>query len=216
MIKNWAIVFLISSLLSALGLAQEHAPTSGSTPPQQQAPAEAASHGAHDSGDKHNGESGDPMIWWKWANFGILALALGYLASQHLPAFFAGRTAEIQKDLAEARQMKVDSDRKAAEMEQRMAKLGAEIENLRANSKAEIAAEGQRIAKETEASLAKLQTAAENEIESMTKAAKHELKTYSVQLAVDMAGERIRNRSGMEANLFNRFVSDLEKKGANN
>lgn len=207
--KNWAIVFVISALLAALGLAQEHPPAS--TP----AGAETAPHGeAHGAEAKHS--EGDPMIWWKWANFGLLALGLGYLASQHLPAFFTGRTAEIQKDIAAARKMKADSDAKAAQMEQRMAKLGVEIETLRTQGKTEIAAEGERIRKETEVALGKLQASAEGEIESMTKAAKHELKNYSVQLAVEMASEKIRSRSGMEANLFNRFVGDLEKKGASN
>ena len=207
--KHWAIVFLISSLLSALGFAQDHAPTPAA-PAEGQAATPAAGHGEA----KH--EEGDPMMIWKIINFGLLAAGLGYLASQHLPVFFAGRTAEIQKDLAEARQLKTQSDAKAAAMEQRMAKLGVEIETLRSQGKAQIAAEGDRIRKETELALTKLQASAAGEIESMTKAAKHELKNYSVQLAMDMATEKIRARSGMESNLFNRFVGDLEKKGANN
>ncbi len=211
--KNWAIVFLISSLLSAIGFAQEHEPQG------QPNSAASAPHGAeHEGGAKHGGEhdAGDPLLIWKIANFGILAAGLGYLASKHLPAFFSGRTAEIQKDIAEARQLKAESDAKAAAMEQRMAKLGAEIEALRAEGRAQIAAEGDRIRKETETAVAKLQAAAESEIESLTKAAKHELKNYSVQLAMDMAADKIRTRGNMEANLFNRFVADLEKKGANN
>jgi F0F1-type ATP synthase membrane subunit b/b' len=210
--KNWAIVFLISSLLSALGFAQEHAPAPG----DGKAPAAHGESASGGHGDAKHEEEGDKQLIWKIANFGILAAGLGYLASKHLPAFFADRTAEIQKDLAEARQLKAESDAKAAAMEQRMAKLGAEIEALRAEGKAQIAAEGDRIRKETEQAVAKLQATAETEIDSMTKAAKHELKNYSVQLAMEMATDKIRTRSGMEANLFNRFVADLEKKGANN
>jgi F-type H+-transporting ATPase subunit b len=210
--KNWAIVFLLSSLLAALGLAQEH-----STPPPTAAAGSehaAASHGAEGEATH---DAGDPMIMWKWINFGLLAIGLGYLASQHLPAFFAGRTDEIRQGIAEAQKLKAESDAKAAAMEQRMAKLGAEIEALRTQGKTEIAAEGERIRKETTVALAKVQAVAEAEIESMTKAAKHELKNYSVQLAVDLAGERIRARGGAsEGGLFDRFVRDLEKKGANN
>ena len=205
--KNWALVFLISSLLSALGLAQEHP-----TPVAPAAAAEAAE--AHGEAGKH--EQADPMILWKWINFGLLAIGLGYLASQHLPAFFAGRTEEIQKGIAEARKLKSESDIKAAAMEQRMAKLGAEIESLRTHSTTEMASEGDRIRKETAISLAKLQAGAESELESITKAAKQELKNYSVQLAVGMAGDRIRAKGGSEAGLFDRFLADLEKKGANN
>ena len=205
--KNWALVFLISSLLSALGLAQEHP-----TPATPTAATEAAE--THGDANKH--DAGDPMILWKWINFGLLAIGLGYLASQHLPAFFAGRTEEIQKGIAEAQKLKSESDVKAAAMEQRMAKLGAEIESLRTHGKTEMASEGDRIRKETAISLGKLQASAESELESITKAAKQELKRYSVQLAVDMAGDRIRAKGGSEAGLFDRFLADLEKKGANN
>lgn len=205
--KNWALVFLISSLLSALGLAQEH-----SNPAAAPASAEATHH--TEEAAKH--DAGDPMIFWKWINFGLLAIGLGYLASQHLPPFFAGRTEEIQKGIAEAQKLKSETEVKAAAMEQRMAKLGAEVEALRTQGKAEMASEGDRIRKETASSLAKLQANAESELESITKAARQELKNYSVQLAVAMAGDRIRARGGSDAGLFDRFVSDLEKKGANN
>ena len=101
-------------------------------------------------------------------------------------------------------------------LRERAAKLGVEVDALRTQGKTEIGAEGDRIRKETAVALAKLRAGAESEIESMTKAAKHDLKNYTVRLAVDLAGERIRARGGSDAGLFDRFVGDLEKKGANN
>jgi F-type H+-transporting ATPase subunit b len=213
--RNWAILFLLSSLLAAIGFAQEGHPA----PPKA---GEAEQHGAaaaakHGEAAAHENQ-GDPMIMWKWINFGILAIGLGYLVSKNLPPFFASRTEEIQKGIAEAAKMKADADARAASMEQRMAKLGAEIETLRSQGKAEMAAEGDRIRKESELLVAKLQSGAESEIESAAKAARQELKAYAARLAVDLAEQRIRARasSGSEAKLVDKFIHNLETKGANN
>jgi hypothetical protein len=54
-------------------------------------------------------ESGDPLLMWKWINFAILAVALGWLMAKTLPAVFKSRTASIQKGIAEAQQQKKGS-----------------------------------------------------------------------------------------------------------
>jgi F0F1-type ATP synthase membrane subunit b/b' len=99
-----------------------------------------------------------------------------------------------------------------------MAQLGAEIESLRASGRQELAAEGERIRKETADSIAKVQSSAAAEIESATKAARQELKIFSAQLAVDLAEQRIRGRvAGGESALVDKFIRNLETtKGANN
>jgi F-type H+-transporting ATPase subunit b len=216
--RNWAILFLLSSLLAAIGFAQEGHPA----PPKAGEAEQHAAGGEHGAAAKHGEaaahDQGDPMIMWKWINFGILAIGLGYLVSKNLPPFFASRTEEIQKGIAEAAKMKADADARAANMEQRMAKLGAEIETLRTQGKAEMAAEGERIRKESEQLVAKLQYGAESEIESAAKAARQELKAYAARLAVDLAEQRIRARAsgGSEAKLVDKFIHNLETKGANN
>ncbi|BDC50229.1 hypothetical protein F183_A25450 [Bryobacterales bacterium F-183] len=223
MTKNWAIVFLISSLLAALGLAQEQHTTPaapGHDQPATHAGAEGHAPGApaegHAAGAEHH-DAGDPMILWKWINFGILFIGLGYLAAKNLPPFFASRTAEIQHGIAEAAKLKAEAEAKAADMDKRMAQLGAEIESLRANGRKELAAEGDRIRKETADAIAKVQSQAAAEIESVTKAARQELKIYSAQLAMDLAEQRIRGKvAGGEAALVDKFIRNLEIKGANN
>lgn len=216
MMKNWAIVFLISSLMAAIGLAQEHS-TPAAPGHDQPSAAHTEGHASAGHGGEHH-DSGDPMILWKWINFGILAIGLGYLAAKNLPPFFAGRTAEIQQGIAEAAKLKASAEAKAAEMDKRMAQLGAEIESLRATGRQELAAEGERIRKETADSIAKVQASAAAEIESATKAARQELKIFSAQLAVDLAEQRIRGKvAGGEAALVDKFIRNLETtKGANN
>ena len=139
----------------------------------------------------HGGDA-EPSILWKWANFGLLVLGIGYMIGKHAPAFFKGQDEAIQSDLREAAEMKASAEAKTAEIEKRLATLNTEIETLRASASKELQAEKQRVENETAASMAKLEAHAAQEIESATKNAMAELKSYSAKLALEQAEAKIR------------------------
>lgn len=172
----------------------------------------------HSEKAAHSEEAGDKWIVWKWANFAILAAGLGYLMSKHLPPFFRSRTASIQQGISEAQQMKRDAERRAAEMDQRLSALGAEIERFRTQAHSEMEQEGARIRQETARQMEKLQQQVEQEIESAGKTARRELKKYAAELAFDLAEQRIRTRvdANTETALAADFVRDLQKQGTQN
>jgi len=89
----------------------------------------------------HEAEASDPWLGWKWANFAILAIGLGYLIRKSAPAFFKQRSEEIQKGIADAAREKKDAEVRAAAIELRLKGLDKEIEALRTNARAEIAAD---------------------------------------------------------------------------
>jgi len=163
-------------------------------------------------------ESSEPGAIWKWLNFAILALGLGYLMAKALPAFFASRTASIQKGIVEAQQLKLDAERRAAEMDAKVHALGSEIEKFRAEAQAEMKQEGDRIRQETAAQIRKLEQQAANEIEAAGKTARRELRAYAADLALDLAEQRIRARldAGAEAALIDNFVGDLKQQESKN
>ena len=148
---------------------------------------------------------------WKWANFGILAVALGYGLAKVLPPVFKSRSEEIQKGIAEAQAIKADADRRAAEVEARTNALGADIERFRTQAKAEMQNEGERIRQETAAQIAKLEQKATQEIEAAGSTARRELKAYAAKLALDLAEQRVRARldTGTEQGLVDGFIQDL-------
>jgi len=148
---------------------------------------------------------------WKWTNFGILFLGLGYLAAKNLPAFFRSRTTEIQKGISEAQKIKREAEARASEMDARLASLGAEIERFRTSGHAEMEQEGARIREETARHVEKLQRQGEQEIETVGKLARRELKGYAAKLALDLAEQRIRTRldAAAENGLVEDFVKDL-------
>jgi F-type H+-transporting ATPase subunit b len=162
--------------------------------------------------------SEDPLAVWKWANFVLLVAGLGYLISKSIPAMFKARTEEIQKGIAEAQQVKQQADKRAADMEVRLAKLGADIEAFRTKAKAEMEQEGQRIQEQTEIHAKKLEAQAASEIETAAKVARASLKQYAADLSLDLAAQRIRTRMdpGTEAGLVDNFVADLKQQGSKN
>ncbi|HEX5432065.1 MAG TPA: ATP synthase F0 subunit B [Bryobacteraceae bacterium] len=183
---------LLFALTSAVCLAQEQAAKSGQV-----------------------AESSDG---WKWANFAILVIGLGYLCAKYLPPFFRSRTESIQRGIVEAQQMKHDAERRAAEMDARMNALGSEIEKFRTQAHAEMEREGERIREETAVQIGKLERQAEVEIESAGKSARRELRSYASDLALDLAEQRIRARldASTEAALIDNFLDDLERRESNN
>ena len=171
---------------------------------------------AADLGAQEKAESNEPGIGWKWANFVILAVGLGYLVAKNLPPIFRSRTAEIQKGIAEAQQIKREAEKRAADVETKTRSLGADIERFRAESKIEMQQEGERIRQETAGQIARLELKAEQEIEAAGKTASRELKNYAAKLALDLAEQRVRTRldASAEKALVDGFIQDLERQDA--
>jgi F-type H+-transporting ATPase subunit b len=163
---------------------------------------------------KHESEQGDPWIWWKWANFLLLAGGLGYMISKRAPALFQTRSQEIQQAIAEAAQAKKDAEARAAAIELRLQNLETEIDSLRQSARSEMAAEGDRLRRETEHRLRRIQEQSLQEIAQITRAARDELRKYSAQLAIGLAEQRIRSRMTPEVqqNLVDGFILDLRSR----
>jgi F-type H+-transporting ATPase subunit b len=161
----------------------------------------------------HEAESGDRWLGWKWANFAILAVGLGYLIRKHAPAYFAQRSTEIRQGIAEATQTKQDAEARAAAMDRRLAALDSEIAKLRSEAHEEISAEGGRISRETMHRVQKIQGQGEQEIAVMSRGARDELKKYAAELALNLAQQRIRSRMTEDAEdgLVDAFLQDLRR-----
>ena len=155
---------------------------------------------------------GGSLQVWKWANFLVLAGALGYLVGKKGGPFFAARSRKIGKDIVEAGEVRHEAETRAAEVERRLANLEAEIALLRAESRQQEEAETGRFTRHTAAEIVKTQAHAEQEIAAAGKAARLELKRYCAELAVGLAEEKIRARMTPETQdaLVRGFVRDLK------
>jgi F-type H+-transporting ATPase subunit b len=157
----------------------------------------AQEHGA--AKGEHGGGHEQPSLAWKWANFAILAGAIGYGISKAAGPFFRGRTEQIQRELVESKKIREEAEARAAEMDRRMANLGAEIESLRTAARQEMATENERMKSETARLLAKIEQHAQQEIESAVKHAQKELRAHAAELALDLAARKIQSRMTPQA-----------------
>jgi F-type H+-transporting ATPase subunit b len=169
--------------------------------------------------EEHGSGHGEPAAVWKWANFGILAAAIGYAVAKNAPGFFRNRTAEIQKSIVEARRLREEAEARAAEIERKLANIGAEIESMRAQARQEMESEGQRFEQETARLVARVEEHARQEIESLTKHAENELQAYAAELTLKLARQKVEARLSPETQtvLLSRFLGTLPSApGTNN
>ena len=182
-----------------------------SASPEQHHAQQEAKHGeAHAEGEA-------PMpneIWWKWANFAILAGVLGWLIKKNAGPFFQARSQAIQTGIAEATRTREEAEARAAEIERRVSNLSAEVQSLRERSADEIARESERVRAETETQIRKIQTQAENEIASAAKHASADLKAYAAQLALELAERQVQDRLTPQTQdqLVDSFTAELKQK----
>ena len=167
-----------------------------------------------ESAPKQEAEQGDKWIWWKWANFVILAAGIGYLIGKHVPPLFEKQSSEIQSGLREAAKVDEDARAYAAGIEARLKNLQSEIESLRVSARSDMTAESERIHRETEHHIQRIREQTTQEIELMTRAAKDDLRKYAAELAIGLAEERIRFRMNPETQdrLVNGFVHELHER----
>lgn len=173
---------------------------------------------AQEGAGTEQGEEAEPSLLLKVVNFAILAGGLYWIGRKAVPAMFKARTAEIQKDIAEAQRTKQEADARAAQMEARLNALGADIEAFRKQASEDMRQEGERIKQETVAQVKRLEEQAAQEIESASKTAQRELKQFAGDLALKLAEERVRARldSNTEAAMIDGFVGELSRQGSKN
>ncbi|HTQ57005.1 MAG TPA: ATP synthase F0 subunit B [Bryobacteraceae bacterium] len=139
-------------------------------------------------------EHGAGEVLWGWANFLILAVGLGYVIKKNVGPYFAKRSLEIRKGIVEAEAAQAESDARVAEVDRRLAHLHDEIAALHQSARQEAEAEAERSRREAAAEMAKIQSHVAEEIAAAAKSARLELRRYSAELALSLAGQKIAAR----------------------
>jgi len=146
-------------------------------------------------------------------NFGIVVFAVAYVMRKKLPGLFKGRTEAIQKHLEEARRTSEEARTRLSEVEARLSRLDSEIEAMRRQAEENARAEDKRILAESEQERQRIVQTAEQEIGMAAGAARRELQAYAAELAVDLAGKKIRVKPDTDQALVREFTSWLGKDG---
>jgi F0F1-type ATP synthase membrane subunit b/b' len=150
---------------------------------------------------------------WKFINLAIFVAVLVYILTRkaNLGEAFRARRESIKKELERAQQERDAALLKLKEVEERFARLDAEIAAIEEQTKRDVAEERERIAQSTENEIAKLTAQAQREIERAGKAAKKDLRRYTAEQSVRLAEELIRREMKPEddARLIARNIDEL-------
>lgn len=150
---------------------------------------------------------------WKFLNLAIFVAIMIFILTRKvkLGEAFRTRRENIRRDLERAQQERDQAIAKLKEVEERLARLDAEVITIQEQSKREAAEERERIAKSTEAEITKLSEQAKREIESAGKAAKHELRRFAAEQSVELAEQMIRREIKPEddARMITRNIKEL-------
>lgn len=146
-------------------------------------------------------------------NFAIVAGLIWLLLKSRLPQAFRERTRAIQQNIEESRKASEEANRRLSDIEGRLARIDAEITDLRSTADREAAAEEERIRAAAEEDKQKVIRTAEQEIAAAARAARGELKAYAAELAVTLAEKRIEVDAAADKALVRTFTDQLGKDG---
>ena len=141
--------------------------------------------------------------FWKFVNLAIFAGALVFILVKkaRLGDAFRARRDGIKEELERARRERDEAVAKLKEVEERLAGLDSQIASIKQRSQTEAAEERDRIARSTEAEVAKLTAQAQREIENAGKTAKSDLRRFTAEQSVQLAEAMIKNQIKPEDDL---------------
>lgn len=142
-------------------------------------------------------------------NFLVIAAVLFWAGRKYMPGAFRARTAAIQQAMEEARRASEDANRRLADVETRLARLGDEINAMKAAGEADLAAEETRIKAAAHEDARKIVESAEQEIAAAAKAARRDLTSYAADLAISLAKKQIHVDPATDSSLVRSFSDRL-------
>ena len=146
-------------------------------------------------------------------NFALIIFLIYWLSRKSVPLALRSRTESIQRALQEARAASQDANCRLADVETRLGKLDTEISQMRETAEKEAAAEEARIQRAAEEDMEKVTTAATQEIAAAAKQARRELTIHTADLALALARQQIRVDSETDQALVRNFAGQLSSDG---
>lgn len=160
------------------------------------------------------GDSADLEVW-KWVNFVILAVLIGWLVKKQGAPALAARSKEIGEGLAAGEKAKADAEARAAEVKTKLDSLETEIAAMQATARAERNREADRIRTEALKEIDRIHHQFEQDLESAGKLARLQVQHYAAKIAIDLAEQKVRARMSpdVQSALLRSFVDDFPRAG---
>ena len=143
-------------------------------------------------------------------NSGILIAAILWFLFRFVPKVFRKRNETLQKQLLDARLAAAEANERLAVVEERLSKLGIEIDAIREQTERDMVNDEKRIQESIEAERQRIIASAEQEIDAAGAAAQRDLKKFAAQLAVNRARQEIRLSPEDDRALIRSFGENLK------
>jgi F0F1-type ATP synthase membrane subunit b/b' len=183
--------------------------------PPAHGPPPADGHGAEGAGHGASTHEEAESVWSLPArlfNFAILVGGLIYLLRSPLAQHLASRRQQIRGGLESARATSATASAQIAELDRRLQTLPAELEALRKQGVAEIAAEEQRIQANAEAERTRLIEDMRRDVDMRVRVARKALAEHAADLAVGLAADRVRQTitEAEQTRLIDRYTTQVK------
>jgi F-type H+-transporting ATPase subunit b len=150
---------------------------------------------------------------FRWLNFVLVMGGIAYLIGKFGAPYFRSHSQSISNAIREASEARAAAERELRGIDERVAALNLEIQDLRRAGARESTAEAERLRDLTSAEEARILKAAQAEIEASERAGRQELRAIAARLATERAAELLRTRVNRDedASLFRSFIGQLER-----
>lgn len=148
---------------------------------------------------------------FRWVNFAIVIGAIVYYAVKKGSPYFRRNAESIAEKVAEGARAREAAEQRKREIEEKLARLDGEIEQIRAAAKRDSEAELQRLRAAAREDAQRIEMAAQAEIAAAERASRLELKSLAARLTVERAESLLKADLDPEndAALVRAFVGDL-------
>lgn len=143
-------------------------------------------------------------------NSGILIGAVLWFLLRFVPKAFRKRNERLDRQLFDARLAAAEANERLAVVEERLSKLGIEIDAIREQTERDMANDEKRIQESLEAERQRIVASAGQEIDAAGAAAQRDLKKFAAQLAVNRARQEIRLSLEDDRAIIRAFGEDLK------
>lgn len=143
-------------------------------------------------------------------NSGILIAIILAVLLRVVPKAFRRRSEVLQKQLLDARLATTQANERLSVVEERLSKLGIEIDAIRAQTEKDSVSDEKRIQESLEVERQRIVASAEQEIEAAGSAARRSLKKFAAELAMDRARQGIHLGADGDRALIHSFGEKLK------
>jgi len=145
-------------------------------------------------------------------NFGILVLIVGIPLAKMTPKVLRKRGQTVLINIAEARKATEEANARLGAIETKLAGLGTEIDQIRAQVEQESKQDEVRIKANLEEEKVRIVAAAGQEIDAAAAHARRELQNFAVDLAIDQAAKQLNLSPEADQALIVEFINGTSGK----